>query len=138
MRAGLHGGAGCPFQLRRLRYDSTFATEVAYCHEKGIPHSEYLARWSNEDRAKVVAYSIHKGGQCSLCGTHEYMWVEDPYAYEAIKKYCPGCARKDAVANDDQQTPGTHVVLVPKEEAARLRANPGKKIGGRRRRDTAG
>ena len=112
-----------PFQRSRLRYDSTFALEVGYCFDHGIPHSEYLERWTAEDRSMMMAYALEKGAQCPTCGTAPHEWAEDPDAYVAINMNCPGCMRRELMVEDDTPKPkGTAVRLVPRATAERLAA----------------
>lgn len=116
-------GARCPFQRSRLRYDSTFSLEVAYCYDHGLPYSEYLDRWSQEDRAILGAYALERGMTCPTCGTAPHEWEEDPDAYVAINLNCPGCMRREVMLEDDTPKPkGTSVRLVPKAAAERLAA----------------
>jgi hypothetical protein len=112
-----------PFQRARLRYDATFALEVGYCYDVGVPHSEYLERWSPEDRAKVAAVALEKSSACPSCGTQPYEWDEDPDAYVAINITCPGCMRREIMQEDDTpKVKGTSVRLLPKVTAERLAA----------------
>jgi hypothetical protein len=127
--------AGRPFQRARLRYDSAFSLETGYAFEHGIPYSEYLQRWSNTDRAIVTAVTMEKADRCSMCGTAPWEWEADPYAYDPIYVTCPGCQRKEALADDDTPRPkGTTVRLVPKRVAARLARDASNHRVPRRRR----
>jgi hypothetical protein len=122
----VHAGPRCPFQRARLRRDGAFRTEVAYCAEKGIPHSEFLARWSNEDRAKLIAHMLDESEKCSLCGTSTWEWVDNPDAYVAMWHDCMGCRHKHAFEDSEgkQNVAGRMVVLKSREEADRIRLNP--------------
>lgn len=118
-----------PFQRGRLRYDPTFASEVAYCYERGIPHSRFLAKWSPEDRAKVIAYGLEKSAVCPGCGSAEWQW--DPEqggstnAFDAVVETCPGCQRKDWLRDDHEKLPsGSSVVLVPRAVADQRSQTP--------------
>lgn len=124
-------GAGCPFQLQRLKTDGALRTEVDYCAEKGIPHSEFLLRWDNEDRAKLVASLILKGQRCTMCGTSKHEWFEDPGAYVAMWEECMGCLHKDALreAEGHLKKAGSSVVLKSREEHERLTLNPAAEQG---------
>jgi hypothetical protein len=86
---------------------------MQFCNEHGIAHSVFL-NWHPEDRAKALAYLIHKSEQCQLCGTAEWEWTENPFAYEVTEKFCKGCHIK-AVADDDRprQRPGITLELTP-------------------------
>ncbi len=95
---------------------------MAYCHDQGIPHSEFLEHWNTEDRAKLFAYVAHKAETCQMCGTSPWMWEADRYAFEPVIEICHGCERKDILRDDDQKLPaGASIVLIPKEEAKRRR-----------------
>lgn len=64
---------------------------------------------------------MEKGQQCGSCGTSEWEWAEDPFAYHPIFHTCPGCMKKDLLNDDDTpRAKGTTVRLVPKETAERL------------------
>jgi hypothetical protein len=115
-------GARRPFQRARLRYDHSFAFEAEYCFEKGIPHSEFLERWSREDRAVLAAVASDKAARCTMCGTSEWQWAEDPFAYEPMFIGCTGCMKKALLDADDTPRPkGTTIQLVHKETAERMR-----------------
>lgn len=117
---------GRPFHRSRLRYDGAFRTELAYCFEKGLPHSHLLGgplKWTPEDRAKLVAYSLEAAERCAMCGTASWEWEEDRFAYAAVRQTCMGCQQKDLLRDDDTPNPpGTSIVLIPKEQAERLLA----------------
>jgi hypothetical protein len=116
-------GTGRPFQRARLRYDSVFALEAEYCHDRGIPYSEFLERWSPEDRTKLAAVALEKAARCPRCGTSPWMWEEDPFAYEPLHITCIGCMKKDLFGEDDTpRSKGTSVQLIPKEAAEKMRA----------------
>jgi hypothetical protein len=105
------GGDRHPSQRERLRKDSAFYLEMSYCHDKGIPHSAFLS-WAPEDRAKTLAYSLESAERCSLCGTAEWEWDEDPFAYEPIQKFCKGCYLRTAEQEEAKGSlPGTTVEL---------------------------
>lgn len=96
--------------------------ELAYCHERGIPHSRFLEEWDPEDRAKVAAFSMEQAERCSMCGTSPWEWAEDPYAYEPHHQVCFGCQRKELLRDDDEKPPaGSSVVLIPRRVAVRMR-----------------
>ena len=100
---------------------------MQYCHEKGLPHSHLLGgplEWEQDDRDKLVAFMLEQGDYCSLCGTSEWEWEEDPYAYEPIVHFCKGCGLKEMSSEEAHDKPGASIMLVPRDEAARLRARP--------------
>jgi len=85
---------------------------MSYCFEKGIPHSEFL-EWSEEDRAKILAYRLNEAERCSSCGTTQFEWEENRNAYAPVEKFCPGCYLKEVTSDDSQGLPGTTVTLIP-------------------------
>lgn len=111
----MHERVRDPSYRARLRYDSAFKLEVSYCVDKGIPHSEFL-NWSSQDRAKTVAYIMEYGLVCSMCGTAEWEWEENPHAYSAEEEWCKGCYTKSVASEDAGKMPGTTVVLKPSSE----------------------
>ena len=86
--------------------------EMAYCVEKAIPHSQWLS-WSDEDRAKHTAYWLEQASTCQLCGTAEWEWEENKFAYEPAQKFCRGCYLKAQEAESAGNMPGTTVELNP-------------------------
>lgn len=107
-------GAGRPFHRRRLREDTGYRIELGYCVDKGIPWEVYLETFSLEDRARVVAYLSEKSERCTLCGTAEWEWRENKFAYHAAREVCFGCQHKDLLREDEQGTQaGVSIILVP-------------------------
>ncbi len=95
---------------------------MSYCTDKGIPHSVFLARWTPEDRAKVIAYVAEHAEACQMCGTSPWQWEEDRFAFEPVVEVCKGCQQKDIKRDDDEKLPaGASIVLIPKAEAKRRR-----------------
>ena len=87
--------------------------EMSYCYEKGIPHSEWLD-WDPEDRAKVVAYRLEEANRCAMCGTADWEWDENRFAYEPVEKLCHGCYIKEIARQDiSGQAPGISITLQP-------------------------
>lgn len=87
--------------------------EMSYCHEKGIPHSEFL-EWEPEDRAKVLAYSLESATRCQMCGTAPHEWEQNRFAYTAVDDFCQGCYQKSVFSDQESRSlPGTNVRLVP-------------------------
>src|SRR5262245_62137333 len=86
---------------------------MAYCFEKGIPHSKFL-NWDAEDKAKVIAFSLEQSSRCNMCGTAGWEWEDNRYAYTAVDEFCPGCYRKSVFSDQESRSlPGTNVKLVP-------------------------
>ena len=82
------------------------------CSEMGIPHSEFLY-WYPEDRAKAIAYQLEKASKCAMCGTAEWEWEENKFAYEPVSKLCMGCYVKEVASEDTMQQPGVTISLAP-------------------------
>jgi len=86
---------------------------MSYCFEKGIPHSVFLD-WNPEDRAKAIAYSMEQALRCTMCGTAQWEWDEDKFAYTALDEFCKGCYQKSVFSDTESRSlPGTNVKLVP-------------------------
>jgi hypothetical protein len=86
---------------------------MSYCHEQGIPHSEFL-EWDPEDRAKVLAFIMESSQRCQMCGTAPWEWEGNKFAFTAVDEFCQGCYQK-SVFGDTQGSslPGTNVKLIP-------------------------
>lgn len=118
-------GGWYPFHRERLKYDAIFAAELDYCYEKGLPHSYLLGNpcvFTPDDRDKLHAHILEKSSRCSLCGTCDWEWEQNRYAYEPIVEVCHGCQVKDLMREEATQ-PGSSISLVPSETAAKMRAN---------------
>lgn len=108
----VHGGTRHPFQRKRLREDPQFKLEMSYCVDKGIPHDLWLS-WSKESRAKHVAFLLEQSEVCQLCGTAEWEWKENHFAYEPSETLCRGCYLKEVASEEAGKLPGTTVSLTP-------------------------
>jgi hypothetical protein len=86
--------------------------EVSYCYDQGIPHSEFL-EWSDEDRAKILAYKLNEAERCSSCGTTQFEWEENQKAYAPTERFCPGCYLREVASEDVEGLPGTTITLIP-------------------------
>lgn len=116
---------------------------MAYCYDKGLPHSEFLS-WDPEDRAKMLAFMAEKSLTCSMCGTAPWQW--DPYqggdshAYVPIPVKCEGCAAKDqareTMTDSHSKGPGIQISLVPAAVAAKMEKTARKRP--RSKREKAG
>ena len=104
----------------------TFAMEVAWCADHGLPHSTLL-EWDPEDRAKLMAHLMEQSYICQSCGTSRLEWDEDMDAYEAVVTMCRGCLIKDAAQDDAPDIPGARVTLVPRMTAEKLKERPNKR-----------
>ena len=59
-----------------------------------------------------------------MCGTAEWEWTEDRFAYTAVRHTCFGCQQKELLRDDDMQPmPGTSIVLLPREQADKMLAD---------------
>lgn len=117
-------GAGHKPYRERLRVDQAFYLELDFCNEAGIAHSAFLA-WDPADRAKALAFRLHKGQLCPLCGTAPWEWEPCQggrrFAYEPIERYCHGCYLKAVGGEGSPASPGITIDLAPTgtPEAAR-------------------
>ena len=127
-------GTERPFQRARLRYDSDLFLQLQLCNEWGIPHSEFLS-WDPEDKAKALAFSLEKSSRCEMCGTAEWEWEENRYAYEPVEHFCMGCYLKHMAGEDGGSMPGTTITLLPStgRSAAKRRVDAKRKWEARRR-----
>ena len=97
---------GGTFYVRRYRADLKFRLELDYCGEQGIPHSWLLGgenRWTDNDRAKWIAWKSEQANRCPRCGTFTWEW-QDPDTHEPVRTWeadvdmCQGCFGIDTVA----------------------------------------
>lgn len=69
----------------------------------------------------VIAVTQENASRCGLCGTSEWEWEEDPFAYHPVIHTCPGCQKKKLLQDSDTPRPaGSSVRLVDKHTAERL------------------
>lgn len=107
---------------KRLRDDEQLWEELSYCVPLGIPHSVFLD-WEPDDQDKALALMRDRNTRCG-CGTRASDWKEDPDAYIAWQRHCPGCDRiEQERKNLPDNARGVHVILLPKEEALRRMAS---------------
>ena len=59
-----------------------------------------------------------------MCGTAEWEWKENPYAYEPQEVWCKGCYLKDTSTETKDNLPGTSIRLVPEAIAEMTRERP--------------
>jgi len=85
---------------------------MSYCYEQGIPHSVFLG-WSPEDKAKTLAFMMEKASRCEMCGTAQWEWDADKYAYEPVERFCMGCYLKGIADESAGQMMGTSIVMEP-------------------------
>lgn len=84
---------------------------------------------------------MERASRCNMCGTSSDEWEDDPYAYEAVRHFCPGCMRRE-IMSEDNDAPlgkGVSIKLMPKAAVARMKYEMERKesegaMGPRRRR----
>lgn len=87
--------------------------EMSFCNEKGIPHSVFLD-WKPEDRAKALAFIMESALRCTLCGTAQWEWDENRFAYVVTEEFCQGCYQKSVFSDQEAKSlPGTNIKLEP-------------------------
>lgn len=57
-----------------------------------------------------------------MCGTYEWEWEEDRFAYEPATKLCKGCQLLDVAREDNKPSPGMRMILLPTRRAEKIRA----------------
>ncbi len=93
--------------------------ELAYCVPLGIPHSLFLGRpnpapgqptWTDDDRAKALAWQADRADHCSGCGQRQSDWRDekgkelvDP-PFELVETLCPACAVLEERQAEDQES----------------------------------
>lgn len=111
---------------------------MQFCTDHGIPHSQFLD-WDLDDRAKTTAYLMEANARCDMCGTAEWEWDENPFAYEAVDEFCKGCYMKSVYSDQEKGgLPGTNVKLIPVTPMRKAeRIVKAKKMAAMQRRDRA-
>jgi hypothetical protein len=78
-----------------------------------------------DDRIKLITWLMEDATRCSLCGTADWEWEENQYAYIASVNVCQGCAMKDNAREMGKDIAGSTIVLLSgeakKAELARQR-----------------
>jgi len=90
--------------------------EMGWCSDHGLPHSALL-EWDQEDRAKLHAHLIEESTRCVMCGTKDWEWEENKFAYMAQEKTCQGCYLKHMASEEGDSLPGTTYELVVYDSA---------------------
>lgn len=108
----MHEGARPNPYRGRLRTDPSFYLEQKFCNEHGLPHSEFL-EWDPSDRAKALAFEIEESLRCAMCGTAQWQWDENRYAFEVVPHDCPGCYQKEYLQDSADKRPGRTLELQP-------------------------
>jgi len=70
----------------------------------------------------LTAYLMESAQRCQMCGTSQWEWDNDKFAYEGAINECRGCMIKDAAQEDVPSSAGRTVVLVPTRVADARRA----------------
>ena len=89
---------------------------MEYCHQAGIPHSEYLS-WSDHDQEATIEYMLHSKARCPGCGTFPDEWLAedgrphpiDPYIATTVN--CLGCETIAAAREEIPQDKQAHVYV---------------------------
>lgn len=89
---------------------------MAYCGPRGIPLSTFL-NWPVDDQVAALSWMAEDGLRHHACGTAEWEWEQDPDAYTAEARVCPGCHRigleRKAWEKSADHIPGLQIRLVP-------------------------
>ena len=70
--------------------------------------------WDVDDRNKVIATLFEEGSRCQMCGTAEWEWKADRYAYHSALHVCLGCQNIELSSEDQDTAPGGKMVLIPR------------------------
>jgi hypothetical protein len=63
-----------------------------------------------------MAYLVEDGQRCQMCGTADWEWEENKFAYEPASHFCRGCYLKDTHQKDGQTLEGTTATLIPSDQ----------------------
>ena len=69
--------------------------------------------WDPVDKAKAIAFVLEKALRCVMCGSAQWEWDEDRFAYEPVEHRCPGCYAKEMIAEGSGRNPGVTIELLP-------------------------
>jgi len=64
---------------------------------------------------------MEKAARCQMCGTADWEWEADRYAYEPAVRLCRGCEIKESVSDQTDKRPGQRVELAPASGIAAAR-----------------
>lgn len=64
---------------------------------------------------KVLAWLAEEAQRCNMCGTADYEWDADKFAYVAHVNVCRGCALREQSSDLAKDVPGGSVVLLSGE-----------------------
>ena len=51
--------------------------------------------------------------RCTMCGSADWEWEADPFAYEAVLVECRGCKHKEELSKASETRPGVTAQLAP-------------------------
>jgi hypothetical protein len=86
---------------------------MSWCSKNGLPHSEFLG-WEPSDRAKLMAFLLEEAKRCVKCGTAQWEWDLNRFAYHAASHHCQGCLHLEAAAEgENERMLGSTIVLIP-------------------------
>ena len=71
-----------------------------------------------------MAWLLESGSKCPSCGTSDWEWEEDRYAYEPATVQCHGCYLKEISRDEASDLPGSRITLMPKLLAQASRDKP--------------
>lgn len=121
--AGQPGDRQPPYLRARYRADPDFRARIRYACERGIPFSVYSGRvvadgepdWLPEDRDVVAVWQAEEALRCSDCGTYEWEWEDDEFAYLPDHWTCLGCLYREQhskqLGDSNQRLHGVKVAL---------------------------
>jgi len=61
---------------------------------------------------KLLASLTEEAQRCSTCGTADWEWSEDKFAYMPTVHVCQGCKLREAARDDAKDVDGGTIVLV--------------------------
>ena len=67
--------------------------------------------WEPDDRAKALAFIFEKSERCQMCGTADWEWEDNKFAYEPVMRTCMGCYYKEIAREGQDIGPGVTVML---------------------------
>lgn len=85
---------------------------MQFCNGVGLAHSAFLG-WDERDRGAALAFEMEKSLRCQMCGTAQWEWDRDRFAYEAVLEQCPGCYVRESSAEGMDHKAGVTVALSP-------------------------
>ena len=68
-----------------------------------------------DDRIKLLAWLTEDSQRCSMCGTSDWQWDEEKYAFIPSVQVCRGCAMRDSARDMAKDVPGSTIILLSGE-----------------------